>query len=113
MIQCIEDSTYPVIKELRDIFLLSMAEVGWSLGVSFGYGMGKSYLDALKIATGKTVPYKARQFKTEEEYYRNYWLRENKDADRAEAYPIVSGIYVRPALSFSKSTVIDKNYQLI
>ena len=132
MIQCIEDSAYPVIKELRDIFLLSMVEVGWSIGASFGFGMGKLYLDALKIATGETVPYKARQFKTEDGNGIDYWLRderstnkdvpysnyyngnsENKDADKAEAYPIVSGIYVRPALSFSKSTAIDKNYQLI
>ena len=124
------------IVKSRDVFILCCKEVGLPAQNSGSDSDGVSYLDALKIATGKTTPYEARQaYSKKTGNLQTQWLREEFYSSTYKynlcAYILAStsgsgdnrdlggntsiwGHDVRPALSFSKSTLVDKSsYTLI
>ena len=123
---CIKNNNADIVnKEQRDIFLLCEKEVGFIIGASPNYDDGNSYLDVLKIATGENESYKARAFKTEAGNISGYWLRDealnnkvnaiyyspdgsHEECDRISIEP-TDRYGIRPALSFDKSTLVDKS----
>ena len=115
----------------RDVFILCCKEVGFPAQNSGSDSDGISYLDALKIATGKTAPYEARQaYDKKTGDSRSQWLREEVYDAYYGSYECASISYsisgsgdnrdlesngpmwacdIRPALSFNKLTPVDKS----
>ena len=108
-------SNKKIININRDIFLPSYSELGYS-STSYSYlsDEGISYLDALKIAAGRTsMDDEARisVVKSDKtDYAPYYWMRSpggDVGSNYGDNYVTISNIFIRPIISLSPTTLID------